>query len=238
MNHLVISDIHGNLEALEAVIKDANKNGGFEDIVCLGDIVGYGPNPHEVIELLRGYKVIGVRGNHEAGMLGDLSELWFNPTAWKALLAQRKELTISDLSYLSIFPLIRIWNSFTLVHSTPIHPEEFFYARGMDNETMYLSVLRTPYCLVGHTHVPMVFTRNKTVWCPEKVTLGKTMAILNPGSVGQPRDGDNRAAYGLLDLHSKTMEYHKVNYDIRAVAMRLWSKKMPIDLGVRLFSGE
>jgi predicted phosphodiesterase len=221
MRYLVLSDIHGNLKALEAVLEVAPAG---LPIWCLGDIVGYGPNPNECIELLQGYEHACIVGNHDWAVMGKVDVEDFNPDAKHSVQWTQEQLSDESLAYLEQLELKQEHGEFTLVHGSPRDPIwEYLFRPG--SAQLSFNDLDTSHALVGHTHVPCKFTlyqQNGQPHCemarlveggPQR--LGSERVILNPGSVGQPRDGDVRASYVLLDTEALTYEHHRVYYDVR-----------------------
>jgi diadenosine tetraphosphatase ApaH/serine/threonine PP2A family protein phosphatase len=220
MRYLLLSDIHGNLQAFEAVLEDAPS--GLQ-VWCLGDIVGYGPNPNECIELLRSLDHECIVGNHDWAAMGKVDLDLFNTDAKNAVQWTQEQLTPASMAYLESLPLRMVKDQFTLVHGSPREPvwEYILYppiARGN------FSYLDTRHCLVGHTHVPIKFILDEgdEQQCemerlPENGPhpLGQGRLIINPGSVGQPRDGDARASYAILDTEGMTLEHRRVRYEIQ-----------------------
>jgi predicted phosphodiesterase len=207
----LISDIHGNLEALEVVLDDI-KAQGVSEIFCLGDIIGYGPNPRECIDLVMENCTVTLLGNHDQGAMFDPDG--FNIGAERAIFWTRDQLeSPNDRSnnerrwgFLGELPRSHRTGSFLFVHGSPrnplseyIFPEDIYNHRKMER----LFQLVGQYCFQGHTHVPGIFTENLQFFSPEEIdleyTLGDGKLMINVGSVGQPRDGDNRACYVILD---------------------------------------
>jgi len=227
MRVLVLSDVHANLAALNAVLADA---GCFDMIWSLGDVVGYGPDPNACISRLREHSHVSVAGNHDWGTLGKLDLADFNPDARHANLWTRDQLTPESRDYLEALPEVLVEGDFTLVHGSPRHPiwEYLLYA-GLAK--LSFSYYETSTCLVGHTHVPVVFRddaeseRCHMMRLPEStvISLDQERCIVNPGGVGQPRDGDPRAAYLLLDTEGPTIEHRRVAYDIAETQRRMRS---------------
>lgn len=225
MRILVVSDIHGNLTALQAVLNDAE--GLYDQIWSLGDVVGYGPWPNECIDLLCRQEHVAIPGNHDYAVLGRISLEDFNPEARSANLWTRRELTPTSRSYLQGLSEVEVVEGFTLAHGSPRAPiwEYLFYARSATESFAHFD---TPVCLVGHTHVPVIFAHEQDAAVVVPPHLGVTVAldeeryIINPGSVGQPRDGDPAAAYLLVDTEQRTFLHRRVAYDIGATqrAMR------------------
>lgn len=245
MRYLVISDIHANLPAFKAVLEDAK--GKYDKAWCLGDIVGYGPNPNECIELLMELDPLCIAGNHDWAVLGKLDVDDFNPDARHVSLWTRNEMTESNYHFVQKLPVALIQEEqFTLVHGSPRHPiwEYILYPAVAQVNFEHFS---TRYCLVGHTHSPVIF------YAPDKPNgicqaqvpstnngpegLGDRRLILNPGSVGQPRDGDPRASYGILDVDDLTFEYRRIPYPIAEVQERMQELGFPSRLINRLSFG-
>lgn len=217
MRILVVSDIHSNLTALEAVLQEAA--GSFDQIWSLGDVVGYGPWPNECISLLSQYEHVAIPGNHDYAVLGRISLEDFNREARNANLWTRQQLSDSSRRYLEQLPETITVEAFTLAHGSPRSPiwEYLFYATSARASFEHFD---TPVCLVGHTHVPIIFAETADaaqVLPPQEgatVVLDEGRYIINPGSVGQPRDGDPRAAFMLLDLDQRSFTHRRVAYDI------------------------
>ena len=239
MRILVISDIHANLTALDAVLTDA---GEFDAAWCLGDLVGYGPDPNECIAKVRTLpKLRCIIGNHDAAALDQIDTKTFNLEARQALEWTQKTLTESSISFLSSLQQKIEINNVTLTHGSPRHPVWEYL---MDPQTAALNFdyFSTPYCFVGHTHLPVVYTREEkklVVYKPapnNKITLSPRM-IINPGSVGQPRDHDPRAAYVIYNPEENTWDYRRLTYDIPAVQTRMADAQLPERHIVRLQAG-
>ncbi len=238
---LVISDIHANLAALEAVLDDAPE---FDELWCLGDLVGYGPRPNECVERVRSVPHTSLAGNHDWAALGKLSLTSFNAIARRANEWTRQELTSSSRSYLNGLSPSLQQGDFTLAHGSPREPVWEYI---MDANAAYQNFehFSTPVCLVGHTHVPVLFEldeergRARAVLppFPQPVALGPERAIINPGSVGQPRDGDPRASYAVLNLDEMTWELRRVRYPIEITQKRMRAEGLPQRLIERLEAG-
>jgi diadenosine tetraphosphatase ApaH/serine/threonine PP2A family protein phosphatase len=220
MRYLLLSDIHGNLQAFEAVLKDAPPD---LPVWCLGDIVGYGPNPNECIELLQSLDHKCIVGNHDWAAMDKVDLDDFNPDAKQAVQWTRDQLTSASMAYLESLPTILVEGEFTLVHGSPREPiwEYILYPPIARTNFAYLD---TPHGLVGHTHVPIKFVLaddDEQICEMERLPedgarpLGQGRLIINPGSIGQPRDGDARASYAILDTATLTLEHRRVQYDIK-----------------------
>ncbi len=240
MRYLIISDIHSNLAAFEAVLADA---GSFDKVWCLGDMVGYGPDPNECVEQLRDLPHICVAGNHDWATLGKLDTEDFNPNAKRACLWTRKQLSPSNLEYLEALPKSLIEEDFTLVHGSPRHPIWEYILNPSIAEANF-EHFDTRFCFVGHTHVPVIYRDNPNQACDvlkpsldDSLDLGEDRLIINPGSVGQPRDGDPRASYAILDSDELTLEYRRISYPIEITQARMAEKDLPVRLIIRLAYG-
>jgi diadenosine tetraphosphatase ApaH/serine/threonine PP2A family protein phosphatase len=243
MPYLLVSDIHSNLAAFQAVLEDA---GPVDQVWCLGDVVGYGPDPNACVELLREYPHRCIAGNHDWATLGKLDLDDFNPDARKANLWNRERLSQQNLDYLDTLPETLMEGEFTLAHGSPRHPiwEYIIYAStALDN----FAYFDTSICFVGHTHIPMVFRLGEGEGervrdeMPseesEPVRLEAERLIINPGSVGQPRDGDSRASYAILDPEARTVEHRRVAYPIEETQNKMREHGLPARLATRLEYG-
>lgn len=242
MRVLVISDIHANLTALETVLADA---GSVDQIWCLGDVVGYGPDPNEVVERLRDLPNLSIiLGNHDVAVLGQMDYAVFNTEARKSLLWQKKSVTPANLLYLEELPqdtLVR--ENVTLAHGSPRDPV-WEYILNTLVARLNFEAFTTPYCFVGHTHIQCIFHLDMV---KDRVSLdiprpGDVMkitprAILNPGSVGQPRDRDPRSSYAIYDPQAETWESRRVEYDVEAVQKRIRAAGLPEKHALRLAEG-
>jgi diadenosine tetraphosphatase ApaH/serine/threonine PP2A family protein phosphatase len=247
MRYLIISDIHSNLAAFEAVLADA---GSFDKVWCLGDVVGYGPDPNECVERLQDLPHICVAGNHDWATLGKLDIKDFNPDARRACLWTREQLSPSNREYLEALPENLIKGGFTLVHGSPRHPI-WEYILSPSIARANFEHFDTSFCFVGHTHVPVIYrhhpeTPNQAcdtliLSLGNPLVLGQERLIINPGSVGQPRDGDPRASYAILNSGPKrsdlTLEYRRVSYPIETTQARMVESGLPVRLIMRLAYG-
>jgi len=231
MKILVISDIHANLTALQSVLADAGK---FDEAWCLGDLVGYGPDPNESIDLVRQLPNLKcVEGNHDAATLKHIDMNSFNPEARLALQWTEQQLRPENHTWMDNLPERLVVDPVTLVHGSPRQPV-WEYLLDTRTATLNFSYFDTPYCFVGHTHLPVLYymaeeTRMAKLIIPENSTqlALAPRTILNPGSVGQPRDRDPRAAYVILDTDQWICEFHRVPYDIEAVQARMRDQGLP-----------
>ena len=236
MKYLVLADIHSNLEALNACFKDANRR--YKRILCLGDIVGYGANPNECIEILRKKKAICLLGNHDAATVGLLQRDWFNEAARKAIEWTEKELTRKNKAFLKKLPEFFSCKFLLAVHGSPRNPLREY----MDGKTaeQTLRLVMEDFVLCGHTHIPFKFEeRKETRMLYENNEIefkGKRMVLSMP-SVGQPRDGNPKAGYGLLDFEEKNIEIKRINYDVESALEKILKAGLPEFLATRLKKG-
>ncbi len=242
MRILIISDIHGNLAALEAVLEAANEQ-GYDRVWCLGDVVGYGPDPNDCVTEVRNLEALGIAGNHDWAALGKIPLEDFNRDAQRASLWTRDQLTPESVSYLEKQPEIRVEGNFTLAHGSPRHPIwEYIHLPSV--AAANFAYFETPYCLVGHSHIPVIFRaldehRADMIFPSLDVplVLDERRLIINPGSVGQPRDGDPRASYLLLDEEAGTIQFYRVEYLIGRTQTRMMEAGLPPRLAARLAFG-
>lgn len=242
MRTLVLSDIHANLVALEAVLAAA---GPYDRLWFLGDLVGYGPNPNECVERLRDLgPAVALSGNHDWAVLDKLDTEEFNDDARKLVRWTARELTGENRAYLGELPPFHVAAPFTLAHASPRHPV-WEYILDLQTALENFEHFQTPVCLVGHSHIPALFLLDEEaaelsfylVGDGEVIDLSRGRAIINPGSVGQPRDGDPRASYAVLDDEAQTWTLHRVAYDIAETQARMVVHKLPARLIERLEFG-
>lgn len=242
MRTLVLSDIHANLTALEAVLEAA---GPYDRLWFLGDLVGYGPNPNECVERLRALApAVALSGNHDWAVLGKLDTEEFNDDARKLVRWTARELTGENRAYLNELPPLHVAAPFTLAHASPRHPV-WEYILDLQTALENFEQFQTPVCLVGHSHIPALFLLDEEaaelsfylVGDGEAIDLSRGRLIANPGSVGQPRDGDPRASFAVLDDEAQTWTLHRVAYDIAATQRRMRDHKLPARLIERLEFG-
>jgi len=243
MRCAILSDIHANLVAFQTVLEDMETRGGFDEIWCLGDIVGYGPEPHACIKLLQQYKNVSVAGNHDYAAIGRIDISSLNTDAAIACRWTARQLTSEDVDYLQSLAVKLTQGNFTLVHGSPRQPLRQYLISAVDANDNF-SYFDTKFCLVGHSHVPLVFRQDKNGNCfaagiPDTMQLEQEdhRLIVNPGGVGQPRDGDSRASYALYDSDAQVVHHYRVGYDIGATQKRMMECGLPVSLGLRLNYG-
>lgn len=241
MRVAIISDVHSNLEALQAVLADADVRDAT-DVWCTGDIVGYGPEPSAVLAELRRRDATLVAGNHDLAACGKMGVEEFNPVAATAALWTREQLSQDDLSFLAALPLVREIGDFTLVHGTLRQPE-WEYLLSPEEAAAHLALQRTRYGIVGHTHLPVLVRERPNAPVlrrpseDDPVTLADERLILNPGGAGQPRDGDPRAPYMLYDATAATITLRRVAYDFETTQRKIRAAGLPELLARRLEQG-
>ncbi len=244
MRYAIISDIHSNLTAFQAVLRDIESRGEIDLIWCMGDIVGYGPEPGECIDLLRQYDHICVAGNHDLGAIGKMEIGDFNSYAAIACRWTENHLIPEHIDYLANLPLTTCEEEFTMAHGSPRGPI-WEYLLSAYSAYISFSYFETVFCLVGHSHVPVAFEYIEeddhctfTEPLPDSsFSLEKNRMIINPGSVGQPRDGDPRASYILYDSDDRIIRYHRVPYDIADTQRKMEEYGLPPRLAARLDHG-
>lgn len=245
---LIISDVHANLVALEAVLRDAEGGGPTDAVWSLGDCVGYGPQPGECIARLKGFDATMVAGNHERAATGAIGTEDFNPDAAAAAEWTKARLNSYEKSFLDALPevIAPASDDFTLVHGTLRWPI-WEYLSSPEAAIGHLALQETPFGLVGHTHVPMLVLEDRTSFdgCQlfrladgEKIDLDPNIRmVVNPGSVGQPRDGDPRASYAIYDTEANSITLRRVEYAIDETQKLMAEAGLPRWLIERLSAG-
>jgi predicted phosphodiesterase len=246
MRYLILSDIHANLTALDAALTAAN--GRWESAACLGDLVGYGPQPNEVIERIRSLGAVTIRGNHDKAVSGIVDAEDFNPLARSATLWTREQIHPANLEYLETLPKGPLTiNGFSILHGARHDEDEYVF--GPTQALDGLLDAPSPVSFFGHTHIQGAFTLrdDQVVVLHPKPSAGtpfstlpidpETTYLVNPGSIGQPRDGDPRAAFAIADLENRAVELWRVPYDIEQVQIRMTQAGLPEPLILRLTFG-
>jgi diadenosine tetraphosphatase ApaH/serine/threonine PP2A family protein phosphatase len=239
MRLAVLSDIHANLAALDAVRDDLPP---VDEIWVLGDIVGYGPQPNEVIRALQELGVRSVMGNHDGAAIGTVDVGWFNPDAARAIIWTAGVVDENARAYLATLPEVRRQDELTAVHGSPRDPT-WEYITGPGVAAANLPAFETRFCLHGHTHVPVVFHtedgRMELIPAtPEQpITLNAGRALINPGSVGQPRDGNPAASYLIVDDEQGQAQFRRVKYDVSRTQDLMRKVGLPSRLVERLSYG-
>ena len=243
MRYAILGDIHANLLALEAVL-DVAKSMGVDQMLSVGDVVGYGAGAREVLDVLRDEEIPTVLGNHDAAIAGDLDTTFFNPMAKEAVLWTQGQLTEGDLDWLHELPMLYHGEGCCVAHGSYAEPELYKYIQSTEDADPSLDQQPEKVCFVGHTHVPVTILRmsdnpeRSFYTMDSKIDFsGADKALINVGSVGQPRDEDPRAALGIYDSAKQVYELIRVEYDIKLESKRILSAGLPKMLADRLFLG-
>jgi predicted phosphodiesterase len=242
MRILVISDIHANYTALEAVLKDA---GTVDETWCLGDMVGYGPDPNAVVDQIRELpNLTCILGNHDMAAIGKIPFEAFNGDARRTLEYHERVLTADNMDFLRSLPHdLKVRGEASIVHGSP-RDSVWEYILNSLSARLNFDHFTTSWCFVGHSHLQCMFQLNSDA---DRVSLGpihvgepirlQQRAILNPGSVGQPRDRDPRAAYAIYDPDERTWEPRRVEYNIPEVQERIREARLPEKHAIRIAEG-
>lgn len=239
---LVISDVHANLTALETVLEDA---GAVDETWCLGDIVGYGPDPNECIDIIRNLpNLTCLMGNHDQAAIGEMNLQIFNSEARRSLKWQKDTLTEESMLFLKECPKeMQVHGQVSLVHGSPRDPT-WEYILSTIIASNNLPYFQTAYCFVGHSHFQTIFqyhSKQEEISCeapkPGEVYALFDRAILNPGSVGQPRDRDIRAAYAIYDPEANSWQPKRISYNYPEVQERILKAGLPPRHAERLGGG-
>ena len=238
----ILADIHSNLEALNAVLADAGEQGSIDEIWCLGDTVGYGPDPVACLDTVLSMGHVLVAGNHDLAAVGKISLADFNPYAAEACRWTTTQLSHERREHMGKLPLRAEQTPFTLVHGSPRDPV-WEYVISLDVAQACFDHFTTSYCLVGHSHIPFICRQGQRgaelvdVPLGSPVPLGQERLIVNPGGVGQPRDGDPRASYIIYHKEENSIEFRRVPYDLAATQRKIRLAGLPEYLAERLQYG-
>lgn len=248
VRYLVLSDIHANLEALEAVGAAAARR-PFDAVLCLGDLVGYGASPNEVTEQIRGLRpAVIIRGNHDKAAAGIIDTSDFNPIAGLAVAWTQRQLTVENAAYLAGLPAgPRVVDDLIeICHGAP-HDEDAYLVSEADARVAAAAASR-PVCLFGHTHVSLMLKLTADRFELARPAGGasgswrvaldpRSRYLINPGSVGQPRDGDPRAAFAIVDTGERVIEFFREPYDVTRASRTILDAGLPSLLADRLLAG-
>lgn len=240
MRVAIFADVHGNFEALEAVLK-AIRFDAPDLTLCLGDVVGYGPDPGACVDRVRSDGIFSLAGNHDHGVLGYIEESVFNYFAREALLWTREELDTLQLDFLRSLGLVAHFPEFAIAHGSLHGAELFNYIQSLFDAEMSFEALDKPAFFYGHTHIPMTFfdTTPMTYTMEGEVKLEPGMRVLvNVGSVGQPRDEDPRAAYCIYDTEAGHILFRRVPYEVHVTGEKILRAGLPEALALRLEMGK
>ncbi|MCK5451479.1 MAG: metallophosphoesterase family protein [Candidatus Omnitrophica bacterium] len=241
MKFIVFADIHGNIQAFNSVARGFSRHDKSE-IICVGDIVGYGADPEGCIDLVRELGAKCVLGNHDAALVKKVDITRFNQYAAQAILWTEKNISQRGLDYLDGLDLVFGNEYFDVVHGSLNDPERFEYLLDKTDARRTFKVLKQKICFVAHTHIPMVFSYSK---CLVERLPGKTFIldkdaryVVNVGSVGQPRDNDPRACYCTYDTDKQEVSFHRLEYDVEAARDAILKEGLPVSNGNRLIYGQ
>jgi len=247
LRYAIISDIHSNLEALQTVLKTIEQE-KIDKIVCLGDIVGYGPDPNECIALVQQNCEIILTGNHDFACIESSELFYFNQYAAKAVEWTVTVLTKENLDYLAKLPLVGKVEDFYLVHSSPFEPRSWDYILSLDDAEFNFSKFDEAYqiCFIGHSHQPVIYVQyleNEYKYYKQLKDHSTQLKqderyIMNVGSVGQPRDYNPDAAFGIVDTATQVYELKRVKYDVNKTFKKMISANLPQFLADRLLVGK
>lgn len=237
----IIADVHGNLEAFNTVLSRLQR---ADKMVCLGDIVGYGPDPNACVEKVRGLGIPSVAGNHDKAVTGELEMTWFNRNARDAVNWTREIISKENLEFLRNLPEVLEEDGFQLVHGSLRSPLEE-YITSISEALGTFERMNRDVCFVGHSHAPLFIARKKdgnydgrALLDGEEIVVGDyDKVIINVGGVGQPRDGDPRASYGVYDSKTSLFSLHRVEYNIGQVQEKMKKVGLPLPLIERLAFG-
>jgi len=241
MRFAVISDIHGNWDALSAVLKDIDRS-RIDDVACLGDNIGYGPEPNRVIETLQECNILSLLGNHELAVSEPEHLSWFNPMARKSLTKTIGRLSDNSLAYIDKLDFVRIAHKCRLVHGfPPDSATRYYFEVSETGRHRVFKAIKERLCFIGHTHdLHVISYDGKTLGAEilndRRLQLSEdTRYIISVGSVGQPRDGDNNAKYVIWDTSDDAIEIKHVAYDIASVAKKIIDADLPRSHADRLW---
>ena len=237
----ILGDIHANIEALNVVLDDCRKE-GVTDFLCTGDVVGYNAAPHECLEIIRELGCPVVKGNHDHYVASEQNLEDFHPNAAAVVKWTREQLDANEIEWLYNLPFVETRMGMTIVHSTMDNPESFGYVFDHFQAESNFICQKTPLCFHGHTHVPMIYEKQVAgVYRIDpqdfKLPIGRKYFI-NVGSVGQPRDGDPRAAYVIYDMATRMVKFRRLEYDVAAAQERILRAGLPARLAERIGVGE
>lgn len=233
MRIAIISDIHSNLEALEKTL-EIIKDQGVQDIICLGDIIGYGANPNECLSLVKLNCSYVLLGNHDEAVFQLSNTYQFNKNAQSAIIWTSRQLNTDSIEYIKTLPVSLIYQDAFFTHASPYKPREWHYILTPEDALANQSFFSQDICFIGHSHVPAIYCDGKQV---SQIEKGKKY-IINVGSVGQPRDYDNRLCFGLYDTDNFSFQHVRAEYDVKTAMEKIFKAGLPKFLAERLAVGQ
>jgi predicted phosphodiesterase len=240
---IVLSDIHSNLEAFQAVLADM-RTIRFQRMICLGDIVGYAASPKDCLDLLRTLEIEVLQGNHDFAVIDEAILLEMSGPAVASIRYAREQLSASRREFLAALPMVTSHDEMQFVHSSLDHPEAWTYLRRKPEIRAHFAVQTSPVCFCGHTHIPGVFHLDsrdeiQSLGSSGRIALPREGKVLiNAGSIGQPRDRNPRACYVFYETATRTVEFRRVAYDIHAAQARIRRAGLPRITAERLLLGK
>jgi diadenosine tetraphosphatase ApaH/serine/threonine PP2A family protein phosphatase len=237
MKIAILSDIHSNLEALDAALEYI-RGRDIDNIYCLGDIVGYGPNPNECVERIRENCKVALMGNHDYAAVGMADIEYFNDYARASVFWTRDTLSQENLTYLESLPFSYEEEAFLLVHSSPSNPSRWHYILSREIAEIEMDYFKQPLCFIGHSHVPVVYSADQAIR-EHHISLDTDgrKYIINVGSIGQPRDGEPKLCFVVYDTESRELEYVRLHYPVNTTYEKIIKNGLPVFLAERLLKG-
>ena len=236
MKTAVISDVHSNVDALSAVFSDLEQT-GIERVICLGDIVGYGADPDECLQLIKEKCDVVLKGNHDSAVSGSGEHSSFNPEAEEAIYWTRNRISVEWKDYLEKLPMIFEENGIIYVHASPHKPERWSYIVSREDALYEFRYFKGNAAFIGHSHLSGIFCHDGDTFDDEVILNEEKRYIINVGSVGQPRDGNSNAAYAVYDDKLKSVNINRVAYDVESAAEKIIDAGLPSFLSSRLTAG-
>lgn len=242
MLYAIFSDIHSNLQAYEAIVEDFKKE-KVDKYLCVGDIVGYGANPRECIQLTINLNCPAVCGNHDLAAVGKISTENFTQHAKEAIFWTQHNVTEIGQKYLAELPFTYNETNFTLVHGSLSFPEEFNYVLSARDAADSISLQKTQLCFIGHSHIPGIFFKDERdhvsfIKNQQLTIMPKVLYLINVGSIGQPRDGNWRACYIIYDDKKNLLCFKRIEYDVKTASKAIIDAGLPRHLADRLKKGK
>ena len=236
MRAAFISDIHGNLEALEVVLKYIDEQ-EIDRIYCLGDVVGYGPNPNECVDLVREKCRVVLMGNHDYAAIGRANIDYFNEYARRAAYWTMEQLTDENHAYLTSLPFTHQNDEIIMLHASPTNPRHWYYVLSQHEAKIEMNAFIQPLCFIGHSHVPVIFSESQMFREEVFICVPGEKYIVNAGSTGQPRDGNPNSCFAVFDDEKRQIEYIRLKYNIQKTHKKIIKAGLPHFLAERLLKG-
>jgi diadenosine tetraphosphatase ApaH/serine/threonine PP2A family protein phosphatase len=238
----IFSDVHGNLEALEAIFRDVAREDPGYDTIFLGDAVGYGPNPNACVDLIRKRARVSLLGNHDQAAISEVDISNFNPYAKSAIVWTRENITAENKEFLRGLPYRTDEGPWSFVHATPCEPERCHYLFTLHDARLNFDCFRSQVCFIGHSHQPLCVMKKPDghflVEASTRIEIQEGWRyIINDGSVGQPRDGDPKASYAFFDSDTGVVEIRRIDYDYATTQRKMEDAGLPKYLIQRLQFG-